>query len=89
MRTSEQHERPAATLIGDDVLIELRVRYETAYDAYQSSVLKLEEAWRAGDQPAPELRSRHAELLRQLNEERARYRDALMHAAFLSDNASH
>ena len=89
MRTGEHHEPSVATPIGDDVLVELRVRYETAYDAYQSSVLKLEEAWRAGDQPAPELRARHAELLRRLNEERARYRNALMQAAFLFDNASH
>ena len=89
MRTSEQHEHSVATPITDGVLVELRVRYETAYDAYQNSVLKLEETWRAGDQPAPELRARHAELLGQLNEERARYRDALVQAAFLSDDDSH
>ena len=89
MRTSDQHERSVATPITDDVLVELRARYETAYDVYQSSVLKLEEAWRAGDQPAPEVQARHTELLRQLNEERARYRGALMQAAFLSDDTSH
>ena len=89
MRTSERHERSIPTPITDGVLVELRVQYETAYDAYQSSVLKLEETWRAGDQPAPELRARHAELLRGLNEARARYRDALVQAAFLSDDDSH
>jgi hypothetical protein len=89
VRTNERHERSVATPIADDVLVELRARYETAYDAYQSSVLKLEEAWRAGDQPSPELQARHADLLKQLNEERARYRGALVQAAFLSDDASH
>jgi hypothetical protein len=71
------------------VLIDLRLRYETAFDAYQACVFALEEAWRQGDEPAPGLLARHAESLRHLNVERARYRDALVQAAFLPDDAAH
>ena len=89
MRTSEQPGGSAAPPISDAELIDLRLRYETAYDAYQGCVFALEEAWRRGDQPAAQLVARHAETLRRLNEERARYRDALVRAAFLSDDSSH
>lgn len=86
---SEQQGHAVAPKISDAELIDLRLRYETAYDAYQGCVFALEEAWRRGDRPAPELAARHAETLRRLNEERARYRDALVQADFLSNDSSH
>lgn len=89
MRTSEQQGRSVAPPISDAELIDLRLRYESAYDAYQGCIFALEEALRRGDQPPPELQARHAETLHRLNEERARYRDALVQAAFLSDDSSH
>lgn len=89
MRISEQQDRSVASNISDAELIDLRLRYETAYDAYQACVFAIESAWRRGDQPAPELAARHTETLRHLNEERARYRDALVQVAFLTDDRSH
>jgi hypothetical protein len=89
VRTSEQQRPSLARPISDAELIELRLRYESAYTAYQACVLALEKAWRPGDEPAPELLARHGETLRRLNEERARYRDALVKVAFLSDDSSH
>ena len=90
MRTSEPHERSATRpAIGDAELVDLRLRYETAYDAYQTRVFELEAARRNGDEPGPELLARHAEALRHLNGQRARCRDALVQAAFLSDDATH
>ena len=86
MRTSEQHGRSVPPPISDAELVDLRLRYETAYDAYQASVFALE---KAGAGAAPQLLARHAEMLRHLNEERARYRDALIQVAFLSDDPSH
>jgi hypothetical protein len=88
VRTSEQPGRSVAP-IGDAELIERRLRYETAYDAYQGCAFALEEASRRGDQPEAQLLARHADTLRHLNEERARYRNALVQAAFLSDDRSH
>jgi len=76
-------------MISDAKLVDLRLRYETAYDAYQACVFALEAAWRQGDEPAPELLAQHTETLRHLNGERARYRDALVQAAFLPDDAAH
>ena len=89
MRTSERHGRSVAAPISDADLVDLRLRYETAYDAYQACVFALEETSRRGEQPAASLLARHAETLRRLNEERARYRDALVQVAFLSDHSSH
>ena len=89
MRTSEQPGRSVAPPVSDAELIERRLRYETAYDAYQGCVFALEEALRRNDQPEAQLLARHAETLRRLNEQRARYRDALVQAAFLSDDRSH
>lgn len=89
MRTSEQQERSVVPPIGDAALVDLRLRYESAYDAYQACVSALEEACRGGDEPAASLVARHAEALRRLNLERVRYRDALVQAAFLSDDSSH
>ena len=74
--------------ISDAILVELRLRYEAAFGAYQSCVLALEQRWRVGDTPPAELRARHADALRVLNEERARYRDALVQVAFTSDEPS-
>ena len=88
MRTSEPHEHPRSTT-SDAELVDLRLRYETAYDAYQTCAFALEEAWRHGDEPAPDLLARHRETLPHLNGERARYREALVQAAFLSDDAAH
>lgn len=85
MRTSEQQRPSAARPNSDAELIDLRLRYESAYAAYQACVLVLEKAWRPGDEPAAELLARHGETLRRLNEERTRYRDALVRVAFLSD----
>ena len=73
--------------ITDAELVDLRLRYEAAYAAYQSCVLALEEVWRGGGKPAAELLERHKTALRELNEERKRYRDALVQVAFLSDDS--
>ena len=88
MRTSEQQKQSVARPISDAELVYLRLRYETAYDAYQACVFALEKAWHPGDEPAPELLARHGETLRHLNEQRARYRDALVKVAFLSADPS-
>jgi len=88
VRTSEPQEHSPA-LPSDAELVDLRLRYETAFDAYHVCVFALEEAWRQGDEPAPELLARHAESLRHLNVERGRYRDALMQTAFLPKDAAH
>jgi hypothetical protein len=72
--------------VTDAELVELRLRYETAYGVYESSVLAMEERWRGGEKPPAELVERHAKALRKLNEERARYRDALVQVAFTSDD---
>ena len=72
--------------INDAELVHLRLRYEAAYDAYQSCVLALEEVWRGGEKPSAELLERQKTALRELNEERKRYRDALVEVAFLPDD---
>jgi hypothetical protein len=75
--------------ISDADLVNLRLRYETAYDAYQGCVLALEGLWRGGEMPPAAMLEQHAEALRSLNEERSRYRDALVQVAFLSDDPPH
>jgi hypothetical protein len=91
LKTSKQQGRSvsAAPPISDTELVDLRRRYEAAYDAYQACVCALEKAWHPGAEPSPDLLARHAETLRHLNEERARYRDTLIQAAFLSYDPSH
>ena len=75
--------------ISDAELVHLRLRYEAAYEAYQSCVLALEEALRGGEKPSAELIERQKTALRELNEQRKRYRDALVEVAFLPDDDSH
>jgi hypothetical protein len=75
--------------VTDAALVELRLRYEAAYNAYHSCVLALEEVWRGGDRPSAELLGRHTMTLRDLNEQRTRYRDALVEVAFLGDEPPH
>ena len=67
-------------------LRELRLRYESAYDAYQSCVHALAELGRNGGRPSRELLENEAKALRELTEARERYRDALVQVAFLSDD---
>lgn len=88
MKASEPPGRSEVPPNSDADLIDLRLRYETAYDAYQTCVFALENAWRRGDRPTAQLMAQHAETLRHLNEERARYRDALVQL-FRSDDRSH
>jgi len=73
--------------ISDAELVDLRLRYEAAYEAYQSCVLALEEVWRGGEKPPAELVERHAKALSELSEERTRFRDALVQVAFLPDDS--
>ena len=73
--------------ISDTELVDLRQRYEAAYEAYQSCVLALEEVWRGGKKPSAELLERQKTALRELNDERKRYRDALVEVAFLPDDS--
>jgi hypothetical protein len=87
VRASEKTGRLIARPIGDAELVDLRLRYEAAYGSYQSCVLALEEVWRGGANPAAELVERHAKALRELGEERKRFRDALVQVAFLPDDS--
>ena len=88
MRPSKQTSGVIALPITDDDLTHLRFRYETAYVAYQDSVQALEQIWLDGETPSTQLLTHHAQALRNLNEERTRYRDALVQVAFLSDDGS-
>jgi hypothetical protein len=63
-------------------LRELRQRYNAAYAAYQSCVDALTEIGLRGEKPSPELLENEAKALRELNEARAAYRDALLKTAF-------
>jgi hypothetical protein len=78
----------AALPITDAQLVDLRLKYEAAYDAYQTCVLALEALWRGGDTPPTQLIERHAAALRHLDAERTRFRDALVQVAFLGDDSS-
>ena len=89
MRASEQTGRVIAMPITDAQLVDLRLKYEAAFSAYQICVLALEEVWRAGGMAQAHLLERHATALRDLNVERTRYRDALVQVAFLSDDSPH
>jgi hypothetical protein len=72
----------------DAQLVDLRLKYETAYGAYRSCVLALEAIWRNGETPPAQLVERHAAALRHLDVERARFRDALMQVAFREDDSA-
>jgi hypothetical protein len=72
--------------VSERELRELRLRYEAAYTAYQSCVEALAKAGSQGKRPSAELLQKEAQALRELNEARERYRDALMRIAFLSDD---
>ena len=74
--------------ITDAELVALRLRYETAYEAYQSCALALEEVLRGGEKPSAELLERQTTAFRELNEQRKRYRDALVEVAFLPDDSN-
>ena len=87
MRASEQTGRLIGMPISDAELVDLRLRYESAYKAYQSYVLALEEVWRGGEKPSADLLERQKKALRELNEERKHYRDALVQVAFLPDDS--
>jgi hypothetical protein len=66
----------------DEQLLELRLRYQSAYTAYQSCVDALTELSIRGERPDPELLRQEARALRELNEARAAYRDAILRVAF-------
>ena len=72
--------------ISESELRELRQRYQAAYTAYQSCVDALTEIGSRGEKPSDELLHKEAHALRELNEARAAYRDALMEIGFLSDD---
>ena len=59
-------------------LLDLRLRFQSAYAAYQSCAQALAELGRKGEQPSAELLVQESEALRKLNEARERYRDALI-----------
>jgi hypothetical protein len=89
VRAIEQTGRVIQMPVTDAQLVDLRLKYEAAFSAYQSCVLALEVVWRAGEIPQAQLLERHAAALRELNAERTRYRDALVRVAFLSDDSPH
>jgi hypothetical protein len=66
----------------EDKLRELRQKYQAAYTAYQSCVDALTELSFKGEKPSAELLAKEAKALRELNETRAAYRDALLEIAF-------
>jgi hypothetical protein len=66
----------------EDKLLELRQRYKAAYTAYRSCVEALTELNLNGEKPSAELLGKEAKALRELNEARAAYRDALLQTAF-------
>jgi hypothetical protein len=72
----------------EEQLLELRLRYQSAYTAYQSCVDALTEVSIRGERPDPELLRQEAQALRELNEARAAYRDAILRVAFGPSGAS-
>lgn len=66
----------------DADLRELRQRYNTAYAAYKSCVDAMTELCFKGDKPSSELLEQEAKALRELNEARTAYRNALLDSAF-------
>jgi hypothetical protein len=69
----------------EEHLRELRQRYQVAYTAYQSCVDALTKVSFKGEKPSSELWAKEAMALRELNEARAAYRDALLEIAFGHD----
>jgi hypothetical protein len=69
----------------EEQLLELRLRYQSAYTAYQSCVDALTEVSIRGAKPDAELFVKEAKALRELNEARAAYRDALLRVAVSDD----
>jgi hypothetical protein len=57
----------------------LRLKYQTAYEAYQSCVKALADANLNGNKPSPELLEKEAAALRPLIEARAKLLAALAH----------
>jgi hypothetical protein len=70
-------------------LVDLRLRYEAAYDAYQGCLQALEESERRRERPSPQLLALEPCALNELNEARRRYRDALIEVAFLPNDTAH
>ena len=68
--------------VTEDKLRELRQRYQLAYTAYQSCVDALTAVMSKHEGPSAELMDKEAKALRELNEARAAYRDALLETAF-------
>jgi hypothetical protein len=60
----------------------LRQKYQAAYTAYQSCVDALAALAAKRETPSAELLEKEGKALRELNEARAAYRDALMDIAF-------
>ena len=63
----------------------LRWKYNAAYTAYRSCVEALSNAVVERRTPSPELLEQEAKALRELNEARERYRDALLQMALGAD----
>lgn len=61
----------------DEIIRELRQRYQAAYTAYQSCVDALTASMKHGG-PTDELLEKEAAALRELNEARGAFRDALL-----------
>jgi hypothetical protein len=68
--------------VTEDELRDLRLKYQAAYTAYQSCVDALTALNLKGETPSDELLEMEAKALRELNETRAAYRDALLDTAF-------
>jgi hypothetical protein len=68
--------------ISEAELLDLRQKYQAAYTAYQSCVDALAQISLKGEKASAELLASEARALRELNEARERYRDALMQIAF-------
>jgi hypothetical protein len=71
---------PESTIvpITEAELRDLRLRYESAYTAYQSCVTALKEAGLKRERPSQQLLERETKALGDLNYARECYRDALM-----------
>jgi hypothetical protein len=71
--------------ITDVELVDLRLRYDAAYDAYQSRAQAVVDLGRRGEQPSPQLLASEAKALETLVQARERYRAALGQLTILSD----
>jgi hypothetical protein len=59
-------------------LLDLRLKFQSAYDAYRSCAHALAELGRRGERPDADLLARESAALRELNEARDRYHEALL-----------